>query len=115
MRRDEGLALGVGAFPETRFFTSANALIGYIEGRPGVKAILAAFPARGGEAKGPGWTTERRAEMKERLDASPPAQEKRAEGGYDAWAAFMLEALEYADDGGLLAEVEVESDSGGTE
>jgi len=80
-----------------------------------VKGILAAFPARGGEARSSSWTPEQRAEMKERLDASPPAQEKRAEGGYDAWAAFMMAALEYADDGGLLAEVEVESDSGAAE
>jgi hypothetical protein len=114
---EEALTLAAGSFPESRFFNSANALLGYIEGRPGVKGLLAVFPAQAG-APAAAWTPERRQEVRERLEASPPAQEKRddtsgAGPSYAAWMERMMETLEWADDGGALVEVEVESDSGG--
>lgn len=117
VRYDEGLALGAGAFPETRFFNSANALLGYIEGRPGVKNILSVFPARGGEPRESTWSPERRQEVRDRLEQSEPAREQRANAdssaAWEAWMERAMLALELADDGGALAEVEVESDSGG--
>jgi len=54
--------------------------------------------------------------MRERLAKSPPAEHQKANlpaAAYERWLLNTLEAFEWADDGGLMAEVEVESDSGG--
>lgn len=112
-RREYESVLNAAAqsFPETRYFTSANSLMGYLEGRPGVVSLLTVIPSRGGERLSGGWSEERRREMEERLDASPPAQDAAERPEFRAWRRSMLEALEWADDGGVVAEVEVESDS----
>lgn len=114
---DEVQKQASNGFVESRHFNSATALLGYLEGRPGVKGLVTVWQQL---SEGPSsrWTPDHRAEVRERLEATPPALDKKAEGSvdggptYEEWMTRMMEALEWADDGGVLTEVEVENDSG---
>jgi hypothetical protein len=116
---DDALTMAAGTYPESRFFNSSAALLGYIEGRPGVKQLLAVFPGVSTGGSHTPWTDAQRAEVRARLDASPPAEEKKTsfEGGidYEEWASRLMQAIEWADDGGVLCEVEIDSESGAPE
>lgn len=115
---DEVQKQASNGFVESRHFNSANALLGYLEGRPGVKGLVTVWQQLSEGGPSSRWSPAHRKEVLERLEATPPALDKKAEGSdeggpsYDAWLERMMEALEWADDGGVLTEVEVENDSG---
>lgn len=99
--------------PEQRFFQSSSALLGYLEGRPGVRNPLNAFPSLGGglPEKSP-WSKQKREDVKARLESTPLMQDKRASSG-NAERLFrdLLDCCEWADDGGVSMEFSVESAS----
>lgn len=113
-RYDDEPKSSATSFPETRTFNNANALLGYLEGRPGIERLLSAAPMRAGEERQLVWSAERRQEVKERLEATAPAlaQKERNPESYPEWMRRALEALEFADDGGLVGEFEIDSESG---
>lgn len=111
---DASLNEEAGAFPESRFFANASALLGYIEGRPGLHKLMTVFPARGGEKKKRRWSKATRAEYRDRIDeAASFLLEEDDEVNPTQWKRDVMTALEYADDGGALVEAEVRRDSGG--
>lgn len=111
------------SYSETRFFPHGAAWLGYLEGRPGVLGVSAAFPSRGGEpvrelsraAKAE--RKEAREVAAERLAESEPGQNAKDEGGaaFTSWLEDMLTIWDFAEDGGVLAEVECDGDSGKSE
>lgn len=115
---DEVQKQAANGFVESRHFNTSAAFLGYLEGRPGVKGLVTVWQQLSEGAPSSKWTPTRRREVLERLEATPPALEKKAEGSsdggpsYEEWRDRMMEALEWADDGGILTEVEVENDSG---
>lgn len=99
-----------------RLFNSAAALLGYFEGRPGVKGVLAAFPIRADAQRAPP-DPERREQNRARLEASSMMGDRKVEhpNSYPRYVEELLDLLDFADDGGAWVEAEVDNDSGKSE
>lgn len=118
MSHDALLNQASKSFSETRAFLSSSQLLGYFEGRPGVQELLTVWPMRAGEQRERFWTRAQRAEALARLESTDIAADVAEEKGAAAakqWTCRVLQAAEWADDGGIVTEVEVSGDSGGSD